>query len=246
MEKKKRKIGIIGGVGPMATVVFMKKIIEMTDAACDQDYIEILVDHCPSIPDRTAYILDHTKPNPVRKILECADRLADGGAYEIAIPCVTAHYFHQEIQKKSRREVLNGVRDTMDYLKDKGYSKIGVMATDGTVRSSLFVQNESDGMEIIYPSAERQKEVMHLIYDDVKSGREPEMGLFYRVTEELKDKGAEVIVLGCTELSVIADHRHPQGLYLDVLDVLARRLVMDCGRLKNQYRELLPLKGEKL
>ena len=60
-----KKLGIIGGMGPMATIVFMQKIISMTDASSDQEHIEMVVEHCPDIPDRTGYILDHSKPDPL-------------------------------------------------------------------------------------------------------------------------------------------------------------------------------------
>ena len=81
-----KKLGIIGGMGPMATIYFMRKIIDMTDAATDQEHIEIAVEHCPGIPDRTAYILDHTKENPLPSIIRAGNVLADAGAEKIAIP----------------------------------------------------------------------------------------------------------------------------------------------------------------
>ena len=236
-----KKLGIIGGMGPMATIVFMQKLISMTDAASDQEHIEMVVEHCPDIPDRTGYILDHTKPDPLPYMAAAADRLEKSGADLIAIPCVTAHYFHGELTKKAGIPVVNGVAETAEYLKKRGIRTVGIMATDGTVKSGLFQRElEKCGITPVYPEAPGQKLVMDLIYEDVKAGRPVEKEKFKAVARELMGKGAEVIILGCTELSVIAQEWLPEkGVYLDVLDVLSRACVERFGKLKSEYLELL-------
>ena len=234
------RLGIIGGLGPMATVSFMKRIIDMTDAACDQEHIHIVVEHCPSIPDRTAYILDHSKQNPSPAIISACRTLENAGVDEIAIPCVTAHFFREEIARNIGIPVMDGVLLTADYLKSKGVSKVGIMATDGTIRSGIFENAlKSHGIASVLPSDRTQRYVMDLIYNDVKSGRPIEQDKFGAVAVELREEGAEVILLGCTELSVIADEWLPDGRFLDVLSVLSRACVMDFGKLKDEYKELL-------
>ena len=234
------RLGIIGGLGPMATVSFMKRIIDMTDAACDQEHIHIVVEHCPSIPDRTAYILDHSKQDPSPAIISACRTLENAGVDEIAIPCVTAHFFREEIARNIGIPVMDGVLLTADYLKSKGVSKVGIMATDGTIRSGIFENAlKSHGIASVLPSDRTQRYVMDLIYNDVKSGRPIEQDKFGAVAVELREEGAEVILLGCTELSVIADEWLPDGRFLDVLSVLSRACVMDFGKLKDEYKELL-------
>ncbi len=224
----------------MATVSFMKRIIDMTDAACDQDHIHIVVEHCPSIPDRTAYILDNSKEDPSPAIISACRTLENAGVDEIAIPCVTAHFFREEIARNIGIPVMDGVLLTADYLKSKGVNKVGIMATDGTIRSGIFENAlKSHGIASVLPSARTQRYVMDLIYNDVKSGRPIEQDKFGAVAVELREEGAEVILLGCTELSVIADEWLPDGRFLDVLSVLSRACVMDFGKLKDEYKELL-------
>ncbi len=224
----------------MATVSFMKRIIDMTDATCDQEHIHMVVEHCPAIPDRTAYILDHCKPDPAPAILQACRILEGAGVDEIAIPCVTAHFFRDKISQITSIPVLDGVALCADYLRDKGIDSVGIMATDGTIASGIFDHVLSEhGIGSVIPTPRSQKYVMDLIYNDVKGGRPIEQDKFGAVAVELRENGAEVIILGCTELSVIADKWLPDGRFLDVLSVLSRACVMDFGKLKDAYKELL-------
>lgn len=235
-----KKLGIIGGLGPMATVSFMRRIIEMTEADTDQEHMDIYVAHCPSIPDRTGYLLDRTKPDPAPQIIDAGKKLALIGADEIAIPCITAHAFHAQLQSSIPIPVINGIRLTAEYLKDKGVSCAGILATDGTVQTGIFGSALSElGIKAVYPSATSQRFVMDLIYNDVKAGKPVEKDKFIAVAAEMKLLGAEVMILGCTELSVIADEWLPEGRFIDVLDVLARSSVKDCGKLKKEYYEII-------
>ena len=94
-------LGIIGGLGPMATAYFMELLINMTDAKCDQDHLEMIIYNCPSIPDRTAYILGKSNANPVVPIIKIGKKLKEQNVDCISIPCITAHYFHDEIEEKT-------------------------------------------------------------------------------------------------------------------------------------------------
>ena len=91
---KKKTLGILGGMGPAATAYFMDLLVRMTQADTDQEHLDILVCHAPSIPDRTGYILDHRKENPLPAMVDYGNKLCTIGAEAIAIPCVTAHYFY--------------------------------------------------------------------------------------------------------------------------------------------------------
>ena len=233
-------LGIIGGLGPMATAVFIKKIIAMTDAKKDQEHIPILIAHYPSIPDRTSYILGRSDENPLPALIDAGALLKNAGVKSIAIPCVTAHYFMPKMRKKVSIPIMDGVRETAEYLKENGFKNVGIMCTDGTRMSKIF-NHEFKPFEIecIYPSDEGQQDVMSIIYDYVKAGEAVPRELFDRVSGELQESGAEIIILGCTELSVAADEYLPDGLFLDVLDVMARKCVSEYGKLKREYKNII-------
>lgn len=225
-----KKLGIIGGLGPMATAYFMQLITEMTDAKTDQEHIEIFVHSIPGIPDRTKYILGESKESPLPFLLEAGRGLIDQGAEVLSIPCITAHYFENDL-KSLPVPCIDSLVETGQYLSTSSIGKVGIMATDGTIKSRLFDDALSRfGIECILPGAEGQKKVMHLIYENVKAGKLADMPLFFEVKEELLDKGAEIVILGCTELSVIKRDNDVGEKVLDVLDVLAKASVKACKR----------------
>lgn len=238
---KKNVVGVIGGLGPLATAHFMELVIEMTEAKRDQENVDMIVYNFPSIPDRTGYILGSNLKSPLPGLRSVGLALAGQKVNCIAIPCVTAHYFHKELQAAIPVPILNGVSETVSLLKNNGIRKVGIMATDGTIRSGLLSRElDNGGIIPVIPSEERQADVMHLIYENVKAGKKPEMDRFYRVRQELMDCGAEVILLGCTELSLIKRDEAIGDGFLDIMEVLAREAVLRSGkRLKREYRDLL-------
>ena len=220
-------LGVIGGMGPMATAVFMQILIQKTEASCDQEHLPMVVRHIPYTPDRTAYILGQSAESPKEYILKAAQELVADGVAEIAIPCVTSHFFHDEIQKDIAIPMLDGVADTARYLHEQGKKCIGIMATSGTVTSGLFTEAFAEyDMECVYPEEEFQADVMGLIYDCVKSNRSVDADKVHRVMEHLFEHGAEAIVLGCTELSLIPKE-YLEGETVDVMEVLAERCLED-------------------
>jgi aspartate racemase len=231
------RLGVIGGLGPMASAYYLELVIRMTDAKRDQEHPEIILLNIPSIPDRTAYILDNAKENPLPLMLEFGQRLQSQGADCIAIPCVTAHYFMDKLVSQIDVPLINGVWETVAHLKEHGIQRVGIMATDGTVRSGIFHRElEKQGLVPLVPSEEAQKCVMHLIFDNVKAGKPADMDRFAIATEDLRRQGAQAIILGCTELSLIKrDHNIGAG-FIDAMEVLARQSVLSCGKpLKKEY-----------
>ncbi|MBR1628486.1 MAG: aspartate/glutamate racemase family protein [Lachnospiraceae bacterium] len=235
-------LGVIGGLGPMATVHFMKLMIHMTEAQRDQQHIPMLVAQFPQVPDRTAFILDPTMPDPVPPMVRAGQFLARSGAAEIALPCITAHSFHKRMQDALSVPLINGVEETVRYLSGKGIAQVGLMATEGTVRTGLFEKalQEYD-IQCICPDETHQQYVTDLIYSDVKAGKEPDIDKLAMARDHLLHRGAEVILLGCTELSVIDKSYIDRSIYLDVLEVLSRCCVQRFGKLKKEYEELLLL-----
>ena len=230
-------LGVIGGLGPGATAHFMNLVIDMTDVKTDQEHLPMIVYNMPFIPDRTAYILDNTKENPLPKMLEVGKTLCAQGVSRIAVPCVTAHYFMDELEAGVDVPLINGVRETVAYLKEQGIAKVGIMATDGTIRSGIFHKElEKQGLVAIAPSAGAQKDVMHLIFNNVKAGKPAEMDRFFTTTKDLREQGAQAIILGCTELSLIKRDEKIGPGFIDAMEVLARQSVLSCGKpLKKEY-----------
>ena len=238
-----KRLGVIGGLGPSATAYYFELIIKMTDVCCDQEHLDMVIYNCPSIPDRTSYILHKSEESPVEKMVEIGQKLHNEQVDYIGIPCITAHYFYETLQRRIKTPIINVVEETAMYLKKKNVRKVGIMATDGTIQTKVF-QNaiEAKGMTVIIPSQEQQKNVMHLIYHNVKANKPVDMGRFESVKKELQKKGAEVIILGCTELSLIKKDYEIGPGFIDAMEVLAMRSVELCGLpLKKEYNDLIAL-----
>ena len=239
--EQKITLGVIGGLGPIATAHFMELVIRMTEAATDQEHLDMILYNRPSIPDRTGYILDPTKPNPLPEMIRVGNALARQGAKLIAIPCMTAHYFHADLTRYIEAPIVHAIHETAVHLKKHGISRVGIMATDGTIRSRLFQQElEKHGITPLIPGEAGQKCVMSVIYDDIKANRPAGMHKFELASCDLKDQGAQAIILGCTELSLVK-RDYPIGAgYLDAMEVLAQTCVKRCGGcLKEEYQDLI-------
>ncbi|HKM00111.1 MAG TPA: amino acid racemase [Mobilitalea sp.] len=236
-----KKLGVIGGLGPIATAYFYELIIKMTEATVDQEHIEMMIFSKPSIPDRTDYILGRSLDNPAASIIEIGKMLVTLGADYIAIPCITAHYFHDTLSEEIHTPIIHIIRETVGYLSDRGIRQAGIMATDGTIYSRLFQEElQAKGIEPLIPSKRCQGYVTNLIYKDIKANKPPEMDKFNEVADELKAMGAEVIILGCTELSLVKRDYDIGPGFIDAMEVLAMSSVSLCGgKLKTQYQSLI-------
>lgn len=235
-----KKLGVIGGLGPLASAYFLELITEMCDAASDQEHIETIVYSKPATPDRTAYILGKSDDSPVPAMVQSGAVLKTMGVDILAIPCVTAHYFHSELESLIGMRIINAVEEVGEYLTKHNVLKVGIMATDGTISSGLFQKEfENRGIECVVPDGNNQSKVMSLIYDDVKAGSTINLENFVTVKQYLKAQGAEVIILGCTELSIIKKNNDVGSGFVDVLEVLAAKCVTECAKLNPKYTELI-------
>lgn len=224
----------------MATALFMKMVIEMTDAAVDQEHIEMIIYNCPQIPDRTRFILGLSDRDPAPEMIEIGKRLAAQGAELIAIPCITANYFYERLSCGIHAEIIDIIDEIYEYLAKRNIRCAGLMATSGTIESRLFQKKfDKNGCKLVLPSKERQQDVMHVIYQNVKANRPVEMERFLAASAELREAGAEVIILGCTELSVVRENYRIGAGFLDAMQLMAKCAVESCGRLREEYRELI-------
>ena len=204
-----KKVGIIGGMGPAATCDHMMKIINMTDAASDQEHIHVLVDSNINIPDRTEALL-HGGEDPVPEMLASAKRLESIGADFLILPCNTAHCFVPRLENQVSIPFLSMPDETAALLSRKGVKTAAVLATDGTVQSGLYGKAlASKGIEAIYPNDEQQKLLMSLIYDYIKKGITDPSKLphdqIVAIVDDLRSRGAEALLLACTELPLAFD-----------------------------------------
>ena len=229
-NSQRKKLGVIGGIGPAATAYFYELLTRMPNVGTDQEHPEIFIISRPSIPDRTAYILDKGAESPIPLIIATGCELVRLGADIIAIPCVTSHSFFDELSRGIGVPLINMIRETAGYLEVSGVKCAGLMATDGTIASGMFSREmEERGIHAVVLSERSQAVVMSLIYDDVKANKPVDFGRFTSAADELRANGAETVVLGCTELSLI---KRDFGLlvgYVDALEVLARRSLELCG-----------------
>lgn len=226
-----KTVGIIGGMGPLATYDLALKILDNTEADCDQANIPVLIDCNTRIADRTEAIL-HGGDDPLPEIKRSAKRLEEAGADILMMACNTAYYYYDAICEDISVPMLHMPRETAKALCGMGVTKAGVLATDGTCLSGVYGEALKEaGIEAIYPSEEKQKIIMSLIYDHVKAGRMDFEDLDIEgLISELKEKGAEALVLGCTELPLVFDKMKEIALpAVDPTDVLAEAAVIYAG-----------------
>ncbi|HSF97224.1 MAG TPA: amino acid racemase [Ornithinibacter sp.] len=224
--------GVLGGLGPAATVHFMHRVVELTDARNDQEHVDLIVWQHGSIPDRTAYLLGHGE-SPEPSLVADVVALERAGAHFVAVPCNTAVVWLEQMRAAVGIEVLDTVGESVSAAQRAvpGLARLGVLATDGTLLGGTYsAAAASVGIDLIVPDPDVQREVMAIVYDGVKAGMPVSRSRFDAVVEHVRGLGAEAVVLGCTELSVL----HGQlGIddptIVDSIDSLARRVIERAG-----------------
>ena len=228
-------LGILGGVGPLASVYFADLLVCGTDADCDQAHIPFYLYNDACIPDRSAYLLGRSPESPLPALVDGVKKLASMGSDLIVVTCNTAHYFYDEMASAVDVPVLNIIETAVDAAEKKAprLKKFGILATDGTVKGEVYDRvADRRGLQCVAPSEETQEAVMKLIYD-VKVGKDVDPAVILRAAQELEDAGCEAVILGCTELSVVARrYRLPDEdpALVDAMTALAAACVALCGK----------------
>lgn len=225
-----KTIGIIGGMGPMATVDLMEKIIQSTQASDDQDHIHILVDNNTAIPDRTEAIL-HGGKSPVMELVRSGLNLERMGADVLVLACNTAHYFLPQVQPFLHVPVLNMIEVIANECVESGMCCIGLLASEGTYGSGIYKKAfDKRGMKLLQPD-EAQRQILHdMIYHGVKAGNR-----LYDVTEvckvlsDMRSRGAKAFILGCTEIPIAVKMYDIKETYIDATRILAEKVVAYVG-----------------
>ncbi|MEX2355869.1 MAG: amino acid racemase [Thermaerobacterales bacterium] len=231
----KRTVGVIGGMGPEATVDLFAKILRATPAACDQDHLRIIIDSNSAVPDRTAAI-EGRGPDPTFELIQTAQNLERAGAELLVMPCNTAHYFYPAIRAAVQIPVLHMIEETVRHIRSlfPSGTVTGLLATEGTVRSKLYRRAaEKSGLALIEPDAIHQKLVTESIFGPtgIKAGHydQPRRHI-RRVVEHLAGRGALVVILGCTELPLAVHGDELAVAAVDPGQILAAAAVREALR----------------
>ena len=225
-----QRLGILGGMGPQATQDFYQRILDRTDAACDQEHLPTLILSDTGMPDRTTAILGGDAEGCYQRLLADARLLERSGCTVLAIPCNTSHFFADQLQKELEAPLIHMPRETVAVLARSGKRKVGVLATDGTVQTGVSQKEcAAQGILAVAPPPEVQKLVMGIIYDEIKRGEKGSREKFAVIDRWLRGAGCDSAILACTELSVYRTYHGLPDYYLDAMDVLAERCITACG-----------------
>lgn len=204
---------VIGGMGTMATESYIHLLNLRTPAHADQEYLNyILVNHA-TVPDRTAYILDHRQPNPLPSLLDDIRQQSQLGPSFFTLPCNTAHYFYDDLQAATDVPLLHMPRETVKEISRKfpNAKRIGITGTQGTITDKVYEHEvAAAGLTPVLPTPEIEAETMSLIYDHIKQNNQVDAELYHRILRQMmEEQHADVVILGCTELS-LAQEREPE------------------------------------
>ncbi len=216
-------LGVLGGMGPAATLDFLTKLQAFTPAKSDQDHIRVLVDINPKVPDRN---LAGSGAGPV--LAEMAGALAGAGADVLAIACNTAHAHADLIQRASGLPLIDMIETGASSARDLGARRVGVLGTKGALR--LYREYlAAQAMGLVSLDAERQEEFMATIYriksGDVGPAVQREMAGY---AADLVAAGAEAVIAGCTEAPLVMGPADVRVAFIDPSELLARRCVAVC------------------
>lgn len=234
----KKKIGIIGGMGSHAGVKLLQRIIDYSPADTDQEFPEILYHNNSEIPDRTRAII-YGETSPLNGICSSLKMFNGQGVEVVAIACITSHYYYDSIAHYSNSKVLNPLHLIADQLMNKyaGVRRIGILATTGSITTGLYHQAlEKCNVEVVTLDPVSQEEIfMRAVYmkNGFKSANisDEARELMLLSVQKLKAQNVDMIIGGCTEVSLGVIPESMQVPYLDALDLLAEKTVAYCYNL---------------
>lgn len=232
MNNYKYDLGIIGGMGPEATVEIYKRIVASTEANCDQDHLKICILNRSDIPDRTTAILNNDD-KPLLYINEAIDDLIKLKTKSFIVACNTAHYFEDRFIGRDKITFYSLIGETLKYLSNKYNNEysIYVLCTNGTKKAKVYENNiEKKNLNVLYPNDFYQEIVMKAIID-TKAGKNKNE-ILNTLVDTIKfisknDTKKCVFVLACTELSIYKDSLNKYGIIVDAMDVLVKKVICE-------------------
>ncbi|WP_075967904.1 aspartate/glutamate racemase family protein [Neofamilia massiliensis] len=233
----KKKLGILGGMGPLASKVFYERITNNTLAASDNDHIDIMLLSHASIPDRTKVILenrDHSEIiDPVRKDIRAFESY---GVENIAVACNTFHYFLEEVEKLTSISFINMI-DLASFDAKKLGNKVTVLGTTGTLQTGIYDKYiKKYGLDQLKVDDQIAKKLMDTIYH-IKATNDTNFKDFNEICRYYLDKGS-VPLIACTELSTINLEKDIEDKVVDALSVLTRECILRSGY-KLKYKKII-------
>lgn len=224
-----KKLGILGGMGPLCTAMFYQKLVIHTKASKDQDHIPTVIISDPQIPDRTEAILTGKNEDILlKKVKEDLENLKKQGVSNIAIPCNTMHYYYDTFKEYTSVNIINMVEETLLYCKAKKAKNVAVLGTLATMNCGIYEKYAKNiGINIIPMDEKIKKFTMDTIYQ-IKETNETNHKEFLSMVEELKNTKVDAIILACTELSLIEDIA-TYDFVIDAMDVLVYRSILQSG-----------------
>ncbi len=245
----KKTIGILGGMGPLATADLLIKITALTKADSDREHVHVYIDSDTAIPDRTGAIL-HGGEDPVEEMTRGIRTLERCGADCIVMACNTAHYFLPRLRPLTQTPILDMPGITARRCAELYPGKTAaVLATTGTLQTGVYSRAlEREGVPFLLPEEEQRAFLMHMIYDVVKATRpmQPEEENWRALLKALRERGADYFILACTELPIVAGTLTDPGPFVDPTEELARAAVLFAGyELKEQPRAQALEKGRE-
>lgn len=231
MNPREGIIGILGGMGPAATVDLYDRIIKATEVTCDQDHLRVIIDSNPKIIDRTTAILNNDF-FPANQMTESAKILQNSGVDFIVIPCISAHYFIERIRSQIQIPIISLIEKVGEVLslQRPPIQKIGLLATTGTLRGAIFDKVFTlHKIQLLKPSDQDQKHLMEVIYEIKAKGMvalsESCKKKLISVVDDLVNRGVDGIVAGCTEIPLALSQRDLSVPFFDSLQILAEAAV---------------------
>lgn len=226
-------VGVLGGMGPLATVDFMRKMLEATPAHRDQEHVPVVVSCIPQVPDRTEAFRG-AGASPLAAMLESGQRLVAAGVGSIVIPCNTAHLWFDELQEAIDLPMLHLVDAALEEAVKVGGAngRIGLLATDATLASGLYVNRRSPRLpahkvQWLLPTAGEIIELVMPGIAAVKAGKLEIATEYLRAAARLlQQRGASAVVLGCTEIPIVLHASNAPLPVIDATAALARKAVM--------------------
>ncbi|HSP01184.1 MAG TPA: amino acid racemase [Thioalkalivibrio sp.] len=224
-----KSVGILGGMGPEATVDLMSRIIKATPAKDDRDHIRMLVDNNPQVPSRIEALEEGGGASPVPCLQAMARRLALWGVDLLAMPCNTAHYYHPQIQQAVAIPVLNMLDLSATAVRQRcpEARTVGLLASTASVRLKLYAPALGrQDLQLLTPATEVQEALMSAIRQ-IKAGVNPNgvVSTLQQTADSLIQAGADVLLVACTELSIVSDRLRVARPWLDSAQILAEAVV---------------------
>lgn len=235
-EDRRAVIGILGGMGPLATADLYHKIIESTPAASDQEHIPVVIYADPRVPDRTEALLrDGEDPTPW--LVHGARTLSGMGADFIVMPCNTAHAFLDGIQPAIDKPIVSMIDAAADEIARErpAAGMVGLLATSGTIQSEIYQRALAiRGIDVIVPDDDIQRRCVMAAIREVKAGRAgpSATALLTEAAQHLMERGADVLLAACTEIPVVFQQRHTKTPLVDATGALARIAVATAQHLE--------------